>query len=301
MAAVLQDTASLAAAAAHTVSQGPQPLRPLQANCGVLAVLHHTLKALANSTGAAAADADAAGEAAATARYTALSALMPDVVTALSQLQTHLSQLNQQQQQQEGADGDQGASTVSVSGLQISQHETHLQRQQLQLWLLLLWKDLLGLPVAISGLQQQQLTAAAQQLLKLALHGSPTDTELELSPGTTVAEQSTAAAALTLLAASSQGSVPDQGELSFQGSVNMQALDSCADELLQLLGGGGSSAAAVDLRQRAGSLLAQLAGSSAAAAWQVLLWLKPVVLGHLQARTWVSVPPVAAAAGAAFL
>jgi hypothetical protein len=190
--------------------------------------------------------------------------------------------------------------------LQISKYEDVLQLQQLQLWLLLLWQDVMAVPPSISQLQPEQLTAAAQQLLQLALHGSSTEMQLELAPGSTASEQGAAASALTQLAAWQQGhtAAGAAGAVGGAGSnssaSSMQALSSCADQLLQLLLQAPAAAAAADseaaaeatdavgLRLRAVKLLGQLAGSGPAAAWQVLQWLRPFVLQHVREGAWVS-------------
>lgn len=284
LAAVLQDTAQ-AATPAHL------PLRPLQANCGVLAVLHQSLEAVAAALAAAAAeDQQVAGSSSSAAAYAALTALMPDIIDALSRLQ-QLTTLAQEKSAAAAGSSDDNASSL----LALSQHEAALQRQQLQLWILLLWQDLLVLPPSISQLQQQDLTAAAQQLLHLALHGSSAETELELAAGYSTTEQAAAATALTRLACWPAPPTDDDGDAAADAAgpghtaAHMQALSSCATQLLlPLLQGPCGDADDKALRGWAQALLAQLAGSSAPAAWQVLLWLMPLVLQQVQESRWVS-------------
>jgi hypothetical protein len=236
----------------------------------------------------------------------AVAALLPEVVTLLNRLQalaTHHH--HHQQQQQQGVTESAASIANGSSGLQISKYEDVLQLQQLQLWLLLLWQDIMAVPPSISQLQPEQLTAAAQQLLQLALHGSSTEMQLELAPGSTASEQGAAASALTQLAAWQQGHTAAGaagavgGACSDSSASSMQALSSCADQLLQLLLQAPAAAAAdseaaaeatdaVGLRLRAVKLLGQLAGSGPAAAWQVLQWLRPFVLQHVREGAWVS-------------
>jgi hypothetical protein len=218
---------------------------------------------------------------------------MPELLAALNRLQA-LASLSKQQQQK-GAGQDTGSD--GVSGLQISRHVDVLQREQLQLWLLLLWQDVLALPPSISLLQPQQLTAAAQQPLQLAIHGSSTEVELELAPGSSASEQAAAAAALTQLAAWTPADAPAAGAAGVDdASDSMLALSSCADPLLQLLQRPASAAAAAagteeseGVRGSAVRLLGQLGGSGPAAAWQMLQWLLPLVLQQVRQGAWVSV------------
>ena len=272
----------------------------------MLCVLHQCLTAAAAAAAASASTSD---------DFAALSELIPQVVTLLNQLQTLITQQQQQQQQGEAAGGG-STSTGGISGLLPSKSEDAWQLQQQQLWLLLLWQDLLSLPAAVSQLQQQQLTAAAAQLLLLALHGRGEDTGLELAPGSSVSEQGAAAAALVKLAAwpppaaaaagGDEDISPAAAAADVGASSSMLALSSCADTLLQLLRGTASNTAAATaaapgavtaaaaagdsglLRSRAVGLLGLLAGSSAAAAWQVLQWLKQQVVLHVRQAAWVS-------------
>jgi hypothetical protein len=233
---------------------------------------------------------------------------MPQLVLVLGRLQQLVNTTKQlQQQQQAAANG-----TAGTLGLQLSTHEDALQCEQLQLWLLLLQQDLLALPAGVSQLQPPQLTAAAHQLLQLALYGSTADTALELSPGFTTSEQAAAAAALTLLAswphptaaAPAPGFKLSASAHAASASDGLIALSSCAGQLLQLLQGPGTAAAAAGdrgaldaaagsdsaaLQSRAVALLGQLAGSSSAAAWQVLQWMQPLVLQHVRQSNWVRV------------
>jgi hypothetical protein len=187
------------------------------------------------------------------------------------------------------------------------------------LWLLLCWQALLLLPAEVSQLTQPQLLAAAQQLLQVALHGRVHETELELSPGMNLSEQAAAAAALTQLAAwpaaSAATAAAGGGEAGMgppEAAANMQALSSCADQLLKLLKGPATSTAhstangttgstagdgSTVLRARAVELLGLLGSSSAAAAWQVLQWLQPLVLTCVHQGAWVSVQSVSAVHG----
>jgi hypothetical protein len=70
----------------------------------------------------------------------------------------------------------------------------------------------------------------------------------------------------------------------------MQALKQHASPvLLELLQKHGSSSSAdAELSAAAVDLLQQVAGSSAAAAWQVLQWLQPLVLAQVQQGDLVS-------------
>lgn len=289
LAAVLQDTADLADSTSAAAGQ-QKALRPLQANCSVLCVLHASLKAVA-AAAAAAAVADQGATASVGADWAAVAALMPELLVALNRLQALISLF---QQQQEGAGQDAGSN--GVSGLQISKHADMLQREQLQLWLLLLWQDVLALPPSISQLQPQQLTVAAQQLLQLAIHGSGAEVELELAPGSSASQQAAAAAALTQLAAWTPARPPAAGAGVDDPSDSMLALSSCADPLLQLLqrpvsvataAAAGSEEGGV-FRASAVRLLGQLGSSGPAAAWQVLQWLLPLVLQHVRQCAWVS-------------
>jgi hypothetical protein len=224
-------------------------------------------------------------------------------VTLLGQLQQLVTAAQQQQQQMPGHSQGPG-DAAGASGLKPSDSEEQLQRQQLQLWLLLCWQALLLLPAGVSQLTQPQLLAAAQQLLQVALHGSVHETELELSPGMSLSGQDAAAAALTQLAAWPAGSATaaagvDTSMQPLEMTASMQALNSCAAQLLQLLKGPASSTAngttgstvgvSTALRSRAVVLLGLLGSSSAAAAWQVLQWLQPLVLACVQQGAWVSV------------
>lgn len=293
IAAVLQDTTDLADSTSAAAA-GQKALRPLQANCGVLCVLHASLKAVA--TAAAAAVADQGATASVGADWATVAALMPELLVALNRLQALVSLFQQQQQQQKGAGQDTGSN--GVSGLHISKHADILQREQLQLWLLLLWQDVLVLPPSISQLQPQQLTAAAQQLLQLAIHGSSAEVELELAPGSSASEQAAAAAALTQLAAWTPAGPPAAGAGADEPLDSMLALSSCADPLLQLLqrpvfvattaAAAAGSEEGEGVRASAVRLLGQLGGSGPAAAWQVLQWLLPLVLQHVRQCAWVS-------------
>jgi hypothetical protein len=289
--AVLHDTAALTDSQSTAAAAAAEPQRPLQANCGVLCVLHASLKAAAAAADAAGSG-DSTSDTVPSSDIAAVAALMPDVVTLLNRLQV-LVTLQQQQQQQQGVSESADSIANGSSGLQISKYEDVLQRQQVQLWLLLLWQDVLAVPPSISQLQPQQLTAAAQQLLQLALHGSSTESQLELAPGCTASEQGAAAAALTQLAAWPNGQTAAAAGSDATSASSMQALSSCADQLLQLLQAPPDSEAAaaadgVGLRLRAVKLLGQLAGSGPAAAWQVLQWLRHLVLQYVREGSWVS-------------
>lgn len=266
VAAVLQDTAGLpvdqlgmvnSTADSSSSSNGSlkKCRRPVLANCGVLCVLHSSLIAVTNSLAATAATTDA---------YAALTALFPDIATALIRLQ----QLVQQQHAAVAA-GDAADAAAA---------------NQLQLWLLLVWQELLGLPAAaLAGMQQQQLDVATHQLLQVALHGSCIDVQLQMllpgRPGSSSSNaQAAAAAALQRLAG--MAAAADAAAAS-----GMQALQRyAAPVLLDLLKGSSSSSSSgdADLSSRALELLQQVAGSSSAAAWQVLLWLQPLVLAQVQ-------------------
>jgi hypothetical protein len=194
--------------------------------------------------------------------------LVPDVATALIRLQQLV-----QQQQAAAAAGDAAADAAAAN--------------ELQLWILLVWQELLKLPAAVlTGLQQQQLDVATQQLLQVALHGSCIEVQLQMmlpaGKGSSSSSnvQTAAAAALQKLAA-----MPGATNAAGNAASGMQALKQfAAPVLLELLQGQGSSSSSADvgLSGRALELLQQVAGSNAAAAWQVLLWLQPLVLAQVQ-------------------
>jgi hypothetical protein len=217
-----------------------------------------------------------AGPAAATSPYTALTALLPDIATSLIRLQQLV-----RQQQAAAAAGDTAVDLAAVN--------------QLQLWLLLVWQQLLQMPAAgVAGLQQQQLDIATQQLVHIALHGSCIDVQLHMmlpsrasSSSSSSNAQAAAAAALQRLAGMEAAADPS-------AASGMQALQHHAApvllELLQKQGSSSSSSTDAELSGRALDLLQQVAGSSAAAAWQVLLWLQPLVLEQVQQSDMVSDP-----------
>jgi hypothetical protein len=233
----------------------------------VLCVLYSTLAAVADAL---------AGPAAVTNPYVELTALVPDIATSLIRLQQLV-----QQQQAAAAAGDTAVDAEAAN--------------QLQLWLLLVWQQLLILPAAgLAGLQQQQLDIATKQLVNIALHGSCIDVQLQMmlpargssSSSSSGNAQAAAAAALQRLAGVEAAADPS-------AASGMQALQHhAAPVLLEMLQQQGSSSSSTDaeLPGRALSLLQQLAGSSAAAAWQVLLWLQPLVLVQVQQSDLVSDP-----------
>lgn len=227
LAAVLQDGGSVG-------------VRPLQANCGVLCLLH----AVASAVEAAPAPAAAAAS---------LAQLVPDTVAVLQQLQARL------QQQQPAAE--------------------LLQAEQLRVWLLLVWCDLLTLHARAPCLQQQCVDAASQLLLQQALHGSA-DAVL-LPPGMECSMQGASLAALRQLA-----QLQGQQQQSAPAALASMLQSFASPPLLQLLqqqpGSGSDAAQQQQLATRAVQLLQQLAGSSSAAAWQVMMWLQPTVLQQVR-------------------
>jgi hypothetical protein len=265
--AVLADVAGVSADSSS--SSAAAPVRPLQADSAVLCVLHQAFSAVA---AAAAATPQAASEG-----FDSVAALVTDVVTMLAQLQQLVTAVLQRRQQQGSP----------VGALQ-AHCEDVVQVRQLQLWLPLLLQDVLSLPAAAAPLSQAHLDLIARQLVQLALHGSSGDSELELQPGLELSEHGAAASALAKLASWPPAEV---SAASAPARPGMQALSSHATSvllpLLQNSTGDGNSEA-LALRQRASSLMQQLAGSSPAAAWQVLLWLQPVVLQQTQQGAWVS-------------
>lgn len=252
---ITDTTLDAVAGTATSSSSTLECCRPVLANCAVLCVLHRALVAAADALAAPAVTTDS---------YSALTALVPDIAALLLRLQRMVQQL-----QAAAAAGDATVDTAAAT--------------QLQLWLLRVWQQLLRVPAAgLAGLQQQQLDEATQQLVQISLHGSCMDVQLPMMLPTTNSSsssnaQAAAAAALQRLAAVA---VPADAN----AASSLKALQRHAAplllELLQARDSSGEEGA--ELSGRALDLLQQVAGSSAAAAWQVLSWLQPLVLVQLQ-------------------
>lgn len=229
-------------------------------------MLHCVLRAVAAAvTSSSAANGDDESS------YAALASVVPDVAEMLIALQLLL-------QQQAGS----SCSDVPDYDLQ--------QAEQLGIWIVLAWQDLVSLPHEIAPLSQQQLNTAAQQLVQLALHSSSHSSnvvKLELDPegNSSYFLAAAAATALTALAAWSPAADADKST----AACGMQAVkQQAAPVLLAAFNGGSSSSSNVDQVLNALKLLQQVAGSSAAAAWEVLGWLRPLVLQHLHMDDMVS-------------
>jgi hypothetical protein len=270
LSAVIQDVEQGSAA-------GGARLRPLQADCGVLALLHCVLRAAGTALSAAAAGDGGGGAAAAAAAgsdagspltplYLPLTSLGPRVVSVVRVLQPTLAVL-------------QDAESFADDAVALCQQ----QQQLLQVWLLLVWGALLALPPCASGLQRAHADAAAAQLVQQALDGGEGRSTLLMHPRSTSTSVSGAAmAAAATLACWGGGGGGGGGGDSVFGS-GLEALRTHAAPLLltALMHGG-------DRSRRAAATLESIARSGSWAAWEVLQWLRPGLLPHVCKGDWVS-------------